>query len=200
VAEAKGGGKGGGTPSDAIPGAWSLADLDMFSDGRGAYVDGECGVTAVLLTQSDGERGSHFEPTGRSMTAEESAACGGPRSVTLVMASRHVSWDPHVDDPSDSRGPIPVIQAGFGLETGTGKVNAPPVCFLVARNGSVRGRGLRFSPELYPGSSSLDAQRTADGGYLLRTRPFPDNLGWCEENSGISLWHVEMEFTVRPTP
>ena len=71
-------------------------------------------------------------------------------------------------------------------------------CFNVGRNGRVTGAGLRFDPVGYPGSSSLEMTRTASGGYILQSRPWPDNLAFCEDNDGVSFWHVTLALDVAP--
>ena len=60
------------------------------------------------------------------------------------------------------------------------------------------GSGLRFDPVGYPGSSSLDVTQTGTNSYHVQTRPYPDNIAYCEDNNGISFWHVVLDVDVGP--
>jgi hypothetical protein len=33
----------------------------------------------------------------------------------------------------------------------------------------------------------------------VQTRPYPDNVAYCQDNDGISFWHVIMDFEVAPS-
>lgn len=195
---AKGGGKPGGSTPTSYPAVWTMADLGIASDGGGAYRDGACGVTASLNLRTDGQWGSNMDPD----------AAGGTcvRSATLTLAVRHVSDTPHVDDTSTPLGVFGIGNFGFVLDSGVGKVNplagvSVQPCFTTGRNGRTAGVGMRFDPSAYPGSSSLLVSGSVETGYLVSTRPYPDNLAYCDTNGTVDLWHVDMRIDIgRSTP
>jgi hypothetical protein len=171
---------------------------DLIPDAIGSsYKDGVCGVFAKW---SDADAISFsFTPAG-SVPKSQTAACTGipPRKVSLALRVRHLSAD-RADHSQDvtfgtSLGTFEVTNLARGAGGGT-KINAPPACFLVSRTGKVSGRGLRFDADNYVGSDDLIRENL--GSERIRFYSPTDALAWCEDNSGISLWHVVVDFTVR---
>lgn len=183
--------------STTYPAQVTIVAGDLIDDGRGAYRDGQCGVFAKW-TESDAGPSFNFVPAGTSIPSAQVATCGGttPRAVTLHLHTKHLSDSPHVDDANSPAGSGVFLMNQFATGAGGGtKINAPPACFLVSRNGRVTGRGLRFDADGYAGSSDLIRENLGNGFWRIHS---PEGaLAWCEDNSGISLWHVSVDLQVQ---
>ncbi|HEX9165385.1 MAG TPA: hypothetical protein VF862_05715 [Gemmatimonadales bacterium] len=193
----------GGTGPELAPPSSSQVPLeitlapgtDLIPDGKGSYRDGVCGVFAKW-TDSDAGASLNFVP-GSSVPKSQIAACAGiaPRTISLALRVKHLNDDPH-EDVTDGPGSGTFAMNQFAMAVGGGtKINAPPACFLVSRTGKVSGRGLRFDADNYVGSDDLIREDQGNG--LWRFYSPPDALAWCEDNSGISLWHVVVDFTAQ---
>jgi len=197
-----GGGGGGGKPAPPPPAVFTLHDLDVGeaptgfrSDGRGPYADGACGVYATIFL--DDTRGMSANLLPKRDSANAVATCGYAREANVHLLVRHLSDDPHVDDTSTPIGEREVFQVGVRLDGGTLLLNTRQACFKILRSGKASGYGLRFNPGAFPGSSPVDVAQLAAGHYRVQTRPYPDNLAFCEDNSGVSFWHVVVDFEVQ---
>jgi hypothetical protein len=176
----------------------SDVETDLTSDGKGEYRDGVCGVIAYTIP--DVEPGFHMSPAGGSIPKSQTAACAGiaPRAATLRLGLQHLSSTPHVDDPA------PAIGGSFPLGNlassplGATKINSGGgVCFHVDRRGSLSGRGLRFDPVNYPGSNSLIRDNLGGGQYHIYSAAYPDNIAYCEGDTGITFWHVVVDLNIQ---
>jgi hypothetical protein len=177
-------------PSTTRPAAVTILGGDLVADGQGTYQDGLCGVYAKWTSGTDGTS-FNFVPAGTSTT------CGGTaRKVTLVLHTRHLADAPHVDDANAPAGSGTFVMDQFATAVGGGtKINAPPACFLVDRRGKVSGRGLRFDADNYAGSDDLIREDQGNGAWRIYSPP--EALAWCEDNSGISFWHVTVDLQVQ---
>lgn len=59
-------------------------------------------------------------------------------------------------------------------------------------------KGLRFDAQSFPGSNFLQVTQLGGRMYRVRTAVYPHNLGYCENDGGISFWHVTMDVKVGP--
>ena len=175
-------------------------ETDVRSDGSGTYVDGQCGVGTWITVNSDGSSGARLYP------GIESSSC--PRRGTLRLANWHRGFNPdgtHDDVSAASLGEFAIREIKLLLHNGATVVNAPTrvdglagtSCFKVGRSGRISGMGLRFDAVNFPGSNSLVVTTLAPHShYRVRTQAYPNNLAYCENDSGISFWHVvvDLEF------
>lgn len=179
-------------PFTTIPGEVILISGDLVSDGKGPYRDGVCGVSARFTNPDAGS--FKLSPRAASIPKSQTAACAGiaPRTATLLLHTRHLHDDPHLDDSDNPAG-----SGTFGLssfqtyEVAGTLINAPPACFMVSKSGRVTGRGLRFDVDSYAGSDDLIREDLGGGQWRIYSPP--GALAWCEDNSGISRWHVNVE-------
>lgn len=194
--------KGGPAPTQ-VPIVMTLVDAgtDLVSDGKGAYQNGVCGVSAVA--NFDGTAwGFQMSPTGASIPKSQAVACAGiaPRAGTITLALKHVSDGPLADDHVD-------VTAGnggtFNLQNlaltaaGGSKINGPTPCYHVARNGSLSGLGLRLDSQNFPGSNNLIRDNLGNGLWHIYSAPWPGNMAYCEGDNGVSFWHVVVDIQVQ---
>lgn len=163
------------------------AGMSLTSDGKGIYQNGVCGVLAGWP-----DIGMHLSPAGGSIPKSQKAACTGiaPRRATLVLAVRHLSDDPHVDDtPSSGSGAFDVqnVKFGFGAAEAT-TINSLASCGTA---------GLRFTSVTYPGSDNTVREDLGGGLWHLYTRPWPDNKAYCENGGSVTFWHVSLDLYVQ---
>jgi len=191
----------GGTAALRVDFAVPDAGTDLTGDGKGPYQDGLCGVWGSWADIV------HLAPAGSSIPRVQKTSCTGvaPRKLTVVLRSRHVSDDPHVDDTEDplNGGAFSVDNVKFGRldagdPTATGVVNVPGMCFVTDARGRTSTVGLRFNAAAYPGSHDLDKSQVS-GGWRFTSRPYPDNLAHCGEGTSAGLWHVDLDVTVLMT-
>ena len=166
----------------------------LLSDGRGPYVHNTCGVSASI-GENAGTLFMYLTPAGTTPPA----SCGGPRSATVRMVVRHLSDDPHVDDPTSPIGDLSLGNMAVGLN-GVAKINAPTLaCFHSTKSGKgMSGIGMRFNPAVYPGSDYLMVTTTGNRLWHIETAPYPDNVGYCEGDLGVSFWHMEINLDIHP--
>ena len=167
---------------------------NLLSDGRGAYVNAVCGVTAHTA-DNGGVLFAYLSPASTT----PAASCGGARRATVRMSFRHLSDDPHVDDTSRRIEDLALGEIAVGVN-GVAKVNAPTLaCFHLSKGGrSMSGIGMRFNSAAYPGSSYLNVTVTGDRLWHVETAPYPDNIGYCEGDLGISFWHMQVSLDITP--
>lgn len=192
--------KGGGKPQPAPSVRLTIQDGGVLSDGQGSYVAGECGFAGSFNIAED--------LTGANMhLSGDPEGCPAARSATLRLLVRHVTDDPHVDDATDPLGEFAIAQFKLVLTNNVGVVNAseplpgtsaPTSCFEVGNSGRKTGRGLRFDAVNFPGSNSLVVTSLGNGAWQARTAPYPNNVAYCENDDGISFWHVDMDLVVAP--
>lgn len=168
---------------------------ELVSDGRGPYTGGVCGVTAHTASNA----GTLFAFLWPAATTP-AASCGAARAATVRMLTRHISDSPHVDDAASPIGDLSLTEIAVGLN-GVAKINAPTLaCFHSSRGGKgMSGIGMRFNTAVYPGSSYLSVTMTGDRLWHVETFPYPDNIGYCEGDLGVSFWHMNINFDVVPT-
>lgn len=192
--------KGGPGPTSAPIVMTFLSEdrADLMADGKGAYQNGVCGVYAVANIDASGT-GYQMAPRGASIPKSQAAACAGiaPRGATMRLAVKHVSDNPHVDDPAPTDGGTFNLVNIKLAPLGATVINAGPACFHVDRNGRIMGLGLRLDSQNFPGSNNL--VRNDLGGGLLHvfTAPYPNNVAFCEDDSGVSYWHVVVDLQVQ---
>jgi len=175
------------------------AGADLVSDGKGAYQDNVCGVWSVANLWSTGTWGFQLSPAGISIPKSERAACTGiaPRTATMRLAVKHLSDSPHLDDPASPDGGTYSLGNLALTYTGGSLFNGPTPCYYVSRNGSLSGKGLRLDSQNYPGSDDLIREDLGNGLWHIHTAPWPDNLAFCEGDTGTSYWHVVVNVQVQ---
>jgi hypothetical protein len=176
---AKGG--GGGAPSgQSVDFTITDAGYSLASDGKGTYRNGVCGVVGGWQDIM------HLAPAEGRIAKNQQAACAGiaPRGVTLVLAIRHLSDNPHVDDTT-SGGPYAVqnVKFGFGAAEAT-TINSSAPCGTA---------GLRFTSVTYPGSDNTLRDDLGGGLWHMHTRLWPDNKAYCENGGTVTFWHVSFD-------
>jgi hypothetical protein len=110
---------------------------------------------------------------------------------------KHLSDSPHLDDSAPvGAGTFALDNVKFDL-TGLMVVNATPACHKIGRNGKLTGRGLRFDPVNAAGSNAVMVEDLGGGLWHFFSAPYPNNLAYCEDNSGVSFWHVNVDLMVQ---
>lgn len=183
--------KGGPAPSQQAD--FTIADgFSLTGDGKGTYVAGVCGV----LGGWDQTGVTHLAPAGGKIPKSQQASCAGiaPRRATVTLGVRHISDDPHVDDVESPAGSgtfsVDNVKFGWGAAMAT-TINASgsaPFC------GSL---GLRYTPVTFPGTSSVARDDLGNGLWHMYTRPYPDDIGYCENDGVVAYWHVTFDLMVQ---
>lgn len=57
--------------------------------------------------------------------------------------------------------------------------------------------GLRFTPVTFPGTSDVARDDLGGGLWHMYTRPYPDNIGYCENDGRVAYWHVSFDLYVQ---
>jgi hypothetical protein len=195
-----GGNGGGGTSRESI--RVHIVDIDptgaayhISSDGKGDFVDQICGVYAWR----DGL--DFMNPTAARIPRDQDCAGVAPRAAYLLIDIRHNAEDPadHSADAPFDPFPDPLVLSNlkFNPATGAGTVNAPPACMHVTGK-KVSGLGLRFDAIGYPGSNSVEVIDHGAGVYEYQTRPYPDNMGFCEDDTGAYFVHASFRVIASP--
>jgi hypothetical protein len=178
----------GGPTSENVDFTITDAGMSVVSDGKGTYRNGVCGVLGTWSSDV-----LFLAPAGSSVPKSQKVACAGiaPRGATLNLTVRHVSDDPHVDDDQAPAGhgsyAVQNIKFGFG-PAGASTVNAAGSC------GSI---GLRFSPITYPGSDDLIRDDLGGGRWHMYSRPWPDDVAYCDNGTSVTFWHVAVDLYVQ---
>lgn len=178
----------GGDQWTSVPAAFTITDAgnSLASDGKGVYTDGVCGV--VAWWSSDG--GFYLSTALGRIPRSQRDACAGiaPRAATVTLALRHVSDDPHVDEsPSPSAFTVVNIKFGDGAAQATtinAGNNGTPICGTL---------GLRYTSVTFPGSSDVIREDLGSGLWHMYTRPWPDNMAYCENGGIVTFWHVSFD-------
>lgn len=191
------GGSGGPPGGEAFPVSFVIHDelggapTGLVSDGEGPYAEGECGVDAWLNDDV-----AFMNPDGDRVGRDEVCAVL-PRSAAVTLAVRHVSDDPHVDETLAAPLTGDLTNIKMGASNGRATINIGALCAFTQQSGKTSGLGLRFNPEhaTFPGSDFLDV---TDDGTTLRftSKPYPDNVAGCENEDGVSYWHVDVDVEV----
>ena len=178
-------GKGGPTTQN-VSFTINDAGMDVVSDGKGIYRDGTCGVIGTWSSDI-----MYLAPAEGSIPKSQKASCTGiaPRQATLTVSLKHVSDNPHVDQPvAQASYVVQNIKVGFGSAEAT-TVNA----------GNCGTAGLRFSPITYPGSSGTVRDDLGGGLWHIYTQPWPNNIAYCN-NGTVTFWHVSLDVSVQVLP
>lgn len=165
--------------------------MGLTSDGKGTYRDGVCGVIGVWSDAS-----THLSPSGGKIPRSQQSSCAGisPRSASVTLAVRHLSDNPHVDDAASPAGSgtfnVGNVKFGWGsaLATTINASGATPFCGTL---------GLRYTPVTFPGTSNVVREDLGGGRWHMYTNPWPDNIGYCENNGAVAYWHVAMDIFVQ---
>jgi hypothetical protein len=182
-----------GGPPAAPRADWTITDagLSLASDGKGTYRDGICGASGVFGTDV-----THLATAEARIPKSQQASCIGvaPRIATVTLAVRHLSDNPHVDDTASPAGSgvfsVGNVKFGWGAAMAS-TINASgssPFCGTL---------GLRFTPVTFPGTSSVIRDDLGNGQWHLYTRPYPDNIGYCENGGAVAYWHVSFDIQVQ---
>lgn len=188
---AKGGKPGGNPNQDVIPVSITFRDLatdNLISDGRGSYTDGVCNISAKLTDFDDAIMNLAF----LKIKGPDREACGERRMYAVEL-----------DDPVDGG-----VTGGLEVRDGTidiGKVrNVSLDSGVVFRRAKLAvgrclgehndGRGLRFNPDNYPGSSYLLVERIDEDTWDVRTQPAPNDIAWCDYEG--RFYHVPFQLTI----
>lgn len=183
--------KGGAPLNQSADFTITDAGMGLTSDGKGIYRDGTCGVIGVWSDAS-----THLSPAGGKIPRSQQGSCSGiaPRSATVTLAVRHLSDNPHVDDSASPVGGgtfnVGNVKFGWGSALAT-TINASgltPFCGTL---------GLRYTPVTFPGTSNVVRQDLGNGQWRMYTNPWPDNIGYCENNGSVAYWHVAMDLLVQ---
>jgi hypothetical protein len=168
--------------SARVPIDMAISDIatGLHSDGKGDYTDQDCGVYAWL----DGL--AFMNPDASRIPRSDQQRCGDGRH-----AYAHIEGTDHelaniMLRADDLQNPASAV----------GTVNAGTACLFV-QGKKVSGKGLRFNPTDHPGSDALNVTLAADGSWRFWTKNYPDNKGWCEDESGVRLVHFDLDVTVR---
>ena len=155
-------------------------DDRVRSDGRGAYADAACGVSAVVNTS---DRTAYLDPDRYRITRPQAAGCGGmsPRFVELRFVD--LVSGPNVPASLQTGGILTVSDvlsiAVGGTEQRKARVNNVK-CGLLGFNGE--------------GGSSLATVTRVDVQTWIARAQAPADLGYCR-NEG-SLWRMPFEVTI----
>lgn len=173
----------GGGPQSRLSIDMVIADLTsgLRSDGEGTYIDQDCGVYAWLSGVA------FMNPDAARIEREDRSRCGdGRRAWASVEGVEYLLTNIHLR-PDDWYTPANAV----------GTVNAGTVCMFVSGNGNkISGKGLRFNPADYVGSDGLNVEKLSATSWRFWTSPYPDNKGWCEDDTGIRLVHFDLDVTV----
>lgn len=163
------------------------AGMNLVSDGKGIYRDGICGVVGTWSSS-----GSHLGPAEGRIPKSQQASCVGiaPRAATVTLAVKHISDNPHVDDGASPPGSgvfnVGNVKFGFGTAQAS-TINAAgsiPFCGTL---------GLRYTSVTFPGTSDVVREDLGGGLWHMYTRPWPDNIGYCENGGVVAYWHVAFD-------
>jgi hypothetical protein len=179
----------GGTTTQRVDFTITDAGLSLASDGKGIYSDGVCGSWGswadVLF----------LAPAYSKVPKSQQAACAGlaPRVATVTLAVRHVSDDPHVDDaasPGSGTFSVQNVKFGYGaaLATIINATGSMPFCGTL---------GLRYTSVTFPGTSDVVRDDVGGGLWHMYTRPWPDNVAYCENGGVAAYWHVSLDLHVQ---
>ena len=188
-----GAGSGGGGPNaDEIPVIITFRDLatDNFrSDGRGPYEHGICNISAKLTDFDDAIMNLAF----LNIKGPDREACGERRKTTLEFddpLDGGVSGGSFLDDNTLDIGKVRNVTLDSGVVFRRAKVG---IGLCVGEH--YDGRGLRFNPDNYPGSSYLLAERIDDDTWEVRTQDPPNDLGWCDYDG--RFYHLPFQLTIQ---
>jgi hypothetical protein len=167
------------------------AGLSLSSDGKGAYRDGICGASG-----SWGDATTLLAPALGKILKSQQASCAGiaPRTASVILAVRHLSDNPHIDDAASPAGSgtfnVGNVKFGWGsaLATTINASGTTPFCGTL---------GLRYTPVTFPGTSNVVRQDLGGGLWRMYTNSWPDNVGYCENGGVVAYWHVSFELYVQ---
>ncbi len=183
--------KGGGTTTDYLEYTIANTGVGLGNDGKGTYRHGVCGVVG---TWSSGA--IHLGPAEGRIPKSQTAACAGiaPRAATLVLASKHISDSPHVDDTLSPPGSGTFAVGNVKFGTGTAQATT---INSTARCGTA---GLRFTPVTYPGTDNVIREDLGGGLWHMYTQAWPNNRAYCSDGTTVSYWHVSLDITLQILP
>jgi hypothetical protein len=182
-----------GGPSTTQRADWTITDagLNLTSDGKGPYKDGICGASGVWGTDV-----THLATGQAKIPRSQQASCVGiaPRKAAVTLAVRHISDNPHVDDAASPAGSgtfdVANVKFGWGeaMATTINASGSTPFC------GSL---GLRYTPVTFPGTNHVVREDLGGGLWRMYTRPWPENIAYCENNDIAAYWHVSFDLYVQ---
>ena len=155
------------------------------------YDDGACGVDGKIFATGSGD--AVMDPDANYVAGRDQGRCGSARSITIIF-----------DQPADGGAlrATPVAKGGFFHNFN--ELWQMPIGVEQETQGGFNGAGcniLRFRPEpgrsgnAYPGSDKILALRLDATTWRVRSKPYPDNKGWCDTEA--RLYHLPFEVTVR---
>ena len=164
----------------------------LSTDGlRYTYEAGVCGVSAQFFAYGSGD--ATMDPDAVPIKGPEKQACGAARTITIIF-----------DQPADVGPPRANPVATGGYFHVFNELWQMPIGVEQEVQGGFNGAGcnvLRFKPDpgrngiVYPGSDKLLAFRLDASTWRVRTKPYPDNKGWCDAEG--RFYHLPFELTVR---
>lgn len=177
-----------------------LIGYNIRSDGRGIYVDRECGVSATFNLED-----ARLDPEATKIHQKEKATCGGrdSRFVTVEYAERlaGTSGRPEKDGT--------VREANFMIVESVETVmqSNPPALRDATIHGAGCGLGLRFT-ETDALSNQVEVRNlsgTPDGPWTIATQPTTGgerrDVAVCITSGGnpppLTYWHMPFQITVR---
>ncbi len=168
---------------------------NVTSDGRGSYVDGECGVKATFNIND-----ARLDPDAKKINPKNQGSCGGrdPRKVMVAFTDLVGGSQPGGRDGS-------TVGANFF------KVNEMEQVTLahgtVLRTAVIHGagcaHGLRFNLNQDSNSDEVEVTKNTDGTWTVATKPSPDDVAVCipDEDKNPdelrSYYHMPFSITVR---
>ncbi len=171
---------------------------NIQSDGRGIYVDRECGVSATFnLTDARLDAA----PAANKIHPKEATACGGrdPRVVKVALTQPADGSPPHSLDGTTADGKgllvdeVELVLLTDGTVQRTAVMHGPFGCAL----------GLQFNPNKDSKSNFVDVTQNADGSWTVTTQPAANDVAVClpDENNANAgpprYYHLPFEITVR---
>ena len=164
------------------------------SDGRGTYIDRECGVSATFnLTDA------RLDPDANKIQRKEATACGrrDPRVVRVALTQPTIDSPTHSLDGTTADGNFFLVDevelVTAGTEAKTAVIHGPFGCAL----------GLRFNSNLDSKSNFVDVTKNPDDSWTVTTQPAPNDVAVClpdqaNPNAGPPrYYHLPFEITVR---
>lgn len=155
------------------------------------YEAGVCGVGAQVFAFGSGD--ATMDPDAVTIKGSQKQVCGAARAITIIL-----------DQPADAGPPRANPVATGGYFNVFNELWQMPIGVEQEVQGGFNGAGcnvLRFKPDpghngiAYPGSDKLLAVRLDASRWRVRTKPYPDNKGWCDAEG--RFYHLPFELTVR---
>jgi hypothetical protein len=169
---------------------------NIRSDGRGIYVDRECGVSATLNLED-----ARLDPDAAKIHPKEKGTCGSrdPRKILVDFADLVPNSPPSGQDGNVVEGTFMIVDQVEMVTEGDGTVRRKaqfqmPGC----------GMGLRFNSAETESTdfpvNDVDVKQNPDGTWTVKTQPPPDDVAVCVpsvQGEERRYYHMPFSVTVR---